>query len=881
MAWLSRMVNALRGEKLNREIDEEFAAHIAEAVADGLDEQEARQAFGPMLRQREASHTARAAEWLEKLWADAIFGWRQLKRNKVTSAAAILSLALAMGACTAGFRLIDALLWRPLPVTLANRLYALSRRGVAPNGRVQSFDGWAHPAFQEMRAAVKGKAELIAVSYTEPTDVTYGADEQTEKANVQYVSGWMFGTFGLQPALGRLLREQDDETAGAKPYAVLSYDYWAQRFGHDPAVIGRTLRLGGTPFEIVGVGPKSFTGTEPGTVTDIFLPMMMNAMATRDDATWHRTLVVVMPGVATEPLRQQMDAVSRAFEAERAKKFSGWPKERLKKFLNQTLLMQKAASGVSDIQAEYGQALEVLGLLVGLVLLIACVNVASLMTAQAAARAREMALRVSIGAGRRRLVELMLVQSAMMAVIAAALGMLFAAWVAPMVVNMISTAETPVTLALPMDWRVLRFGLVMIGCVTLLFGLWPALRAARVEPASVMKGGNQQLTDGHGMHGMIAGQVAFCFLVVFVCGLMVATFQKLTALPMGFTAERLLNLESVTQQPQPAVVWTQAAEKLRATPGVEQVALASWPLLDNRGSNNFVAVNGAPSNNVLAYFLQVSPGWVGTMKIPLLEGRDFRPEDTSPGAAIVSETFAKTYFNGEDPVGKSFDVLGKNVRHYQVVGIVRDACYRSLREPTLPVAYLPFAAVSATGASQPVGSAVFMVRTAGNPMAMAATLRRRVAQVGSGLRVSTISSQQEIVRSQTVREKLLALLAVFFAGLALLLSSVGLFGMVHHSVQQRRREMGIRLAIGAGRGTVARLLATGVTAMVGAGVVVGAALGLGAARYVRALFFQVNASDLTMLAIPCVAIGLAAAVAVLPGILRAMRIDPAEILRSE
>jgi putative ABC transport system permease protein len=480
------------------------------------------------------------------------------------------------------------------------------------------------------------------------------------------------------------------------------------------------------------------------------------------------------------------------------------------------------------------------------------------------------------------LVQLVLVQSAMMAALAAALGSLFAWWAAPMVVHLISVDDSPVRLTLPMDWRVAGFALGMMVCVMLLFGLGPALRAARVEPASVMKGGDNPLARRRRGYGMIAGQVAFCFLVVFIGGLMVRTFQKLTTLPTGFSSERLLNLETVTQQTQPPIQWQQAADRLSASPGVEQVALASWPLLAGQAANNFISVNGAPTNNVLAFFLQVSPGWLATMKIPLLEGRDFSPQDTSPGQAIVSEAFAKTYFNGEDPVGKSFDVRGKTPRHYQVVGVARDAAYRSLREPTLPIAYLPFSALDATGAPRPVSAATFVVRTAGAiPMAMAATLRQQVARIGAGLRVSTILSQQQLVQAQTVRERLLAILAVFFAGLALLLSGVGLFGMVHDSVLQRQREIGIRMAIGARRGAIARLLATSVTAMVATGALAGAALGLGTARYIEALFFEVKASDAMMLAIPCAAIALVAATAALPGILRAMRIDPAEILRSE
>ena len=323
MGLWTRVGDVFRGDRLNRELDEEFEAHIAEAVGDGRDAEEARRAFGPMLRQREASREFRGTRWLDGLRADALFGWRQLGRNRVTSTVAVLSLALAMGACVSAFRLIDALLLRPLPVAAPERLYALSRQVFDESGTPLSFDSWAYPDFALMRAAVKKDAELIAVSYADRKDLTYATDEEMEKGYVQYVSGWMFSSFGLRPAMGRLFTEKDDQVPGAHPYAVLSYDYWKRRFGRDPHVIGRTMRIGGQVFEIVGVGPESFTGTEPGIVTEIFLPTMMHHAVTRSDASWHRTLAVIKPGADLEPLRAKLSAISLNFETERSKTWKG------------------------------------------------------------------------------------------------------------------------------------------------------------------------------------------------------------------------------------------------------------------------------------------------------------------------------------------------------------------------------------------------------------------------------------------------------------------------------------------------------------------------------------------------------------------------------
>ncbi len=276
MSLWSRIVNVIRQDRLNRDIDEELASHLVEAVEQGRDLEEAQRAFGSTLRQREESHDIRIAAWLDSLRADAVFGWRQLQKNRVTSGAAILSLALAIGACTSAFRLVDALLLRPLPITAPERLYACITVSTLSPGKPLTLDGYEYPMFQQMRAAVKDQAELIAVSYAERTDLTYGRDQETEKAYQQYVSGWMFPSFGLRPALGRLFTEDDDRTPGAHPYAVLSYDYWTRRFGQDPKVVGRGFRMGENLYQIVGVAPEGFTGIETGTVTDIFVPTMMN-----------------------------------------------------------------------------------------------------------------------------------------------------------------------------------------------------------------------------------------------------------------------------------------------------------------------------------------------------------------------------------------------------------------------------------------------------------------------------------------------------------------------------------------------------------------------------------------------------------------------------
>jgi predicted permease len=881
MSLWSRIINAVRGDRLNREIDEELESHIEEAMELGRDPAEVRRAFGSALRHREASRDAKLIAWLESLLADAIFGLRQLKKSRITSAAAILSLALAVGACISAFRLLDALLLRPLPVDGADRLYVASRQGLSFNGIPGTFDGTEYPLFQLMRDTVKDQAELIAVSWAKRVDLTYASDQETEKAYLQYVSGHMFGMFGLQPALGRLLTENDDLRPGAHPYAVLSHDYWTSRFGQDPKVIGRTFRIGTGLYEIVGVVKAPFTGTEPGTVTDIFLPTMMHEGVTHADWSWIRTLVQLKPGAAIEPAREKLQANFRSFQEERAKSFTGIPKQKIQNFLNQRIVLEPAAAGVSDLQKDNRPSLTALAILVALVLLIACANLANLMTAQAAARAREMALRISIGAGRSRLVQLVLIESAWIALLAAAVGALFAWRSTPFVVSRINPPDNPARVSLPADWRVLGFALALTLAVTFLFGLIPALRASTIKPANALKGGEDPRSRGRLVQALIAVQVAFCFLVLFVAGLFITSFDHLSHQSTGFSAERLLTLDTITKSRQASVFWDQVADHLRTVPGVEKVALAGWPLLDGNGWNGFVSVNGAPPSPVLAYFLNVSPGWADTMKIPMIDGRDFLAAETSPGAALVNQAFVRTYFNSENPLGKSFEKTSDQTR-FQIVGVVGDARYRDMREPITPTAYVPFHATDTSESLIAQSQATFIVRTASsNPLALASTLRQEILRARPEFRVSRIRTQLEINQSHTIRERLLAMLALFFAVVALLLAGVGLYGVLHYSVVQRRREIGIRIAVGAQARSIARLVTVDVFPMVLIGGVAGLGFGMASVRYIESLFYQVKATDLAMLAFPSLTLLAVALLAALPAVIRAVRTDPVAMLRAE
>lgn len=883
MSLWTRLRNTLLNERLHREIDEELESHVAEAISAGRNADEARRAFGSPLRHREASRDARLITRLDALRADASFGLRQLRKNKITSAAAILSLALAMGLAVAGFRLIDAFLWRPLPIANADRLYAVVRQGLGPSGDFRISDSNEYPLFVRERAAVRNEAELVAVSFSDRAELSYQTDDEIERVNRQYVSGWMFPAFGLHPAAGRLFNEDDDRTRGEPAYAVLSYEYWTRRFGCDPSAVGRTFKMDNRIFTIIGVSPKGFIGTEPGTMIDVLVPTMMHEGVTHSDWSWFRTLAILQPGVRPDTVRDKLQPVMQAFHEERAKGFKTESKLFIDRFLSQKLLLEPASSGLSGMQTEYRSSLIVMGLLVAMVLLIACVNVANLMTAQAAARQREMALRISIGAGRLRLVQLLLLESAWIAVAASAAGAIFAWWATPFVVARINPPQAPAQLALPLDWRVTLFATLLTFAVAFVCASAPSLWVSEIEPAQALKGEERQ-SRRRLMLALVATQVAFCFVIYFAAGLFVTTFERLAHQPTGYSSENLVILTASAREAQPPQVWDEASAQLRNVPGVDRVGMAGWPLLDGNGWNGFIWVNGQPTE-VLAYFLSVSPGFIETMRIPFIHGRDFRPDESFPGKAIVNEAFVQQCFGGRNPLGQWFEKeTGDGVTRwrFEVVGVVGNAHYRNLREPMTPTAYVPFFGTNPAGQRQPKASRSFIVRVRrDSPAALTGILRSEVSHAHPELRVTNIRTQVEINDGHTVRERLLAVLAAFFAAVGLLLAAVGVYGVLHYSVVQRQKEIGVRLALGARAFDIAKHVTREMSVMAAIGIAAGLAVGFATVRFIASLLYEVKSTDPGVTIIPILVVGGTAFVAALPALIRAARIDPASILRVE
>jgi putative ABC transport system permease protein len=452
-------------------------------------------------------------------------------------------------------------------------------------------------------------------------------------------------------------------------------------------------------------------------------------------------------------------------------------------------------------------------------------------------------------------------------------------WAAPFVIARINPPDNPAQLSLAADWRALGFGLALTFAVTLLLGCAPALRASAIRPASALRGGDNPRSRGRLMRVLIALQASFCFLVLFVSGLFVTTFDRLAHQPAGFSVDGLVALDTVTPRDQPPSAWNQVAAHLRAVPGVESAAVSEWPLLDGSSYRlNHVSIEGGPPTEATVRFLISSPGWIETMKIPRIQGRDFRPDET--GAAIVNREFARKFLPGEEPLGKWFEAKpgGQWGRRFQIVGVVGDTRYRTVRDPILPVAYIPF--------QLPSHKASLIVRVSpsnkpASPLALASILREQVSRARPGFRVTTIRTQEGILQAQLMRERLLATLALFFAVVALLLAGVGLYGVLDYSVFRQRREIGIRMAIGAQAGDIARRVTFNIVGSVFAGSLAGLALGIDSARYIESLLYQVKATDFGSLAAPALALIAAAILAALPPVIRAVHIDPARVLRSQ
>jgi putative ABC transport system permease protein len=891
MSWLSRVLNVVQRDRLNRELEEEIQSHLEarteELISRGMTWEQARtqarRQFGNAIALRESSRDIKLFPWLESILQDVAFGLRLCRKNALVTAATVTSLSLAIGACTAAFSLVDALILRPLPVTNAERLvYAVSRPPTEPDDNA----AFNYPLFERMRDASRAQLQLFGMSYQTRRDAVFDdSDGQPEKVYAQWISGAAFPILGIKPALGRLLVESDDLKPGQHHVAVLSHDFWSRRFGRSPSVLGRWVTIREKELQIVGVAERGFTGVEPGIMTDLWAPNMMwndEAIVT-PGWSWFRIWGRLRPGATAEQARSTLQTVFTNFQRERSARFpADEPRDRIERFINTPLYLRSAANGPSGLRKSFERPLWALGIIAGLVLLIACSNVASLQIARAAARDREMGLRLSIGAGRGRLIQQMLIESAILSVASCLLGALFAVQAGPLIVDMLSTSQSVVRFDLRLDARVLGFLAAAGSMTTILFGLGPALRASAVSPNEAIKSGSGKQTARIGLFRPLVGaQTAFSFLVLFVAGLFLVSFAKLVRTDLGFDRNNLMVIDVEAREwrpdgPKASSMWRPLLDRLNEAPGVQAVSLSGWGLFEGSTSTQTVRIPGRPVDAFEPHYLPVSPGFLETMRIRLLEGRDLEWHDWQPdaaSAAIVNESFVRRYFPSKPALGKRFFTVEKGALVvHDIVGIATDAKYSSVRDPVPPTIYGPMG---------PASWASVQVRTHLEPGALVALLRTELPRVHPAFRMTGVTLQSTLVDNTLVRERVLALLSGFFSIVAIVLVAVGLYGVLSYGVVQRTREIGIRVALGARPMAVVRLVIseTGLATLVGLGL--GLAGGIAAARFITVLLYEVKPSDIWSITAPLTCLLFVCSLSALLPALRAARVDPSTALRYE
>ena len=899
MSLWSRMANVFRPGRVQRELDDELEFHVdertRELIAAGMTREaaarEARRRLGSPLRLREQSLDVKVMPWLDSLVRDVRLGLRLLRRSGVVTGAAVLSLSLALGACVAAFALVDALILRPLPVRQPDRLVYLTFAADSPDR--PEADTFNDPLFLQLRDAARARADLFAMSTQVMRQVRFaGGSGEKERVRTQFVSGDAFERLGIRPFAGRLFTGQDDRRPGAHPVAVVSHAFWQRRFGGDPSSLGGSFALEGTTrlgadltFDIVGVAEPGFAGVEPGRPTDLWLPYAMyNPRAFGNaDFGWFRVFGRLREGVRVEEAQSVLQAAFTGFRRDRAATIGRGPDrspEELARFVNTPVHARSAANGPSPLRRQFERPLWILAVIAALVLLIAGSNVANLFLARTAAREREMALRLSIGAGRARLIQQLLVETWLVAIAACGLGVIAAAVSAPAVVAMLTSPDDPLQLDLRAGWRLVGVAAALVLATMALIGILPALRASAVSPMGAAKGGSPRATARPAvMRPFVAIQVAFGLAVLFAGSLLVISFARLASVDPGFATSRVLlvSLEPV-RRVEPAeqrTALTNVIDRLREVPWVEAASSAEFNAL-GRAWTHFVRLPGG-TVNLEVTMSPVMDGFFETMRIPIVAGREFVRGDmrAAPSTAIVvNESFATRYFGSGAAVGRTVtarfgDAAGAGV--HEVVGVAADTRY-DIRKPAAPAIYVPLTLRN---------SGTLHVRVTGDASAAAARVREAVRGAEPLLRVTAISSQADAVARTMIRERLLALLSGFFALVGVVLAAVGLYGVLSYAVVQRTREIGIRLALGARRAGVIGMVVAEAGRMTLLGAVAGLAGGIYLSRFVEGLLFEVEPLGFWSIAVPLTTIVVTSLLAALVPALRASRVDPAVALRDE
>jgi putative ABC transport system permease protein len=878
------------------ELDSYLAHETDDNIARGMTPEEARFAahrkLGNLTLTREAIYEMNTITLLETVWQDLRYGTRVLLRNPAFAIIAILSLALGTGANTAIFQLVNAIRLRTLPVSNPQEL-ALIRVAEAPRGRVGIFNGrlvtMTYPQFQELQARQQAFTSLLAWG-TEPFDLASGG--AVRPAQGLWVNGDFFKTLGTQPALGRLLTAADDR-AGCPPIAVLNHAFWQREFGGNPGVLGRTVALSGHSFEIVGVASAGFFGLDVGRTFDAAMPICAEPLVHAESylpnrASW---FLSAMGRLKPDWTVERADAHIRSISPDvmNATINPGYNTDNIAGYKLIRFGVVAAGNGASSVRRAYESPLWILLGVTGLVLLIACANLANLMLARATAREREVAVRLAIGASRWRIIRQMLSESLLLAACGTIGGVLLAQWLSRFLVTFLNNANDPLLVDLTFDWRTFAFTAALAAAACLLFGLAPAIRSTGTAPGVAMKSGGRGMTDAHGRFGLrqllVVVQVALSLVLVVSALLFVGSLRNLLTQDPGFRKDGLIIASiGLERAGIPAASLTatkqQVIARLQREPGLDaSVDTSNVPAGDGGYWDDRILIDGKMQQSE-AQLTRTGPGYFTAMGIPMVAGRDFNEHDTrsTQDVAVINQSFANTFFPNQNPIGRTFQTdfgPGEQAPQRLIVGIVKDSKYHDLHDAFGPVAFL----ASAQDPHLP-RNLLLVIRSRMPEAEVKAAVTRAMAEINPGISLVFDTMQSQIDRSLR-RDRLMAFVSGFFGLLAALIATIGLYGVMSYIVARRRTEIGIRMALGAAPGAVIRLIAREAGVLVVIGLIVGAVLAIVATRSAQTLLFELQPWDPQTLALAMVGLGSVAALASLLPARRAARLDPTKALRQE
>jgi predicted permease len=821
---------------------------------------------------------------------------RSLLRSPLFSSVAILSLALGIGANTAIFTLMDQILLRKLPVTRPDELVMLYQEG-PHNGNNMGTRMHSYPLYQDLQQRAEPLAEVLCRRLVA---ASVSIDNRTERLEAELVSGNYFSMLGVKPALGRVFNSQeDDQVYQGHPVVVLGYDYWVNRFAKDPGILGKKILVNDFPMTIVGVSASGFAGIDPAQSPHIRVPVLMKPVLLpewpwlyMDDrrSRWIQVFGRLKPGYTVESARAPLQGLFtqiRSYESTlpAAKNWSPYMRDQ---FMKGRLLVESAATGFSGIRNDFSTALVVLMSMVGLVLLIACANVANLLIARAFMRQKEIAVRLSIGASRLQLVRQLLVESAVLAFAGAAAGLVLAFVMTRGLLSLVPTEGQPLLIQPSPDARILAFTICLAAVTGIVFGLVPALRGSRPDPWKTLKDTVGSIAGAPGSlflrKGLVALQVALSFLLLFGAGLFVRSLQNLKGADTGVEMDNLVTFQvapalSGYDNPRAVQFYESLLERLRSAPGIRAAGIATVPILHGWEWDSTTSVEGHQAKDgedMQAFMNAVSPGYFAAMQIPFVEGRDFTRMDAQerPTVAIVNRKFAEHFFPGRSAVGKRLGRGGgPNTKlTIEIVGVVEDSLYEGPREGVRRQVFLPHWGRT---------SSTFYVRAHTGSASAYGVVRNEVKQLDATMPIYELKTLQAQLDETLLSDRLVALLSGGFGFLATILASIGLYGTMAFVVARRRKELGIRLALGAQRGAVIWLVMREVLLLLSIGLAIGVPAGVAAGRFIGAQLYGIQPHDPWIAGWTILLLTIVSALAGLIPAQRAGRIDPILALRYE